>query len=215
MSGWARPRHEARRSDTKTPIKHVVVLFQENISFDHYFGTYPYATNPGGEPQFHADPDTPRANNLLSGGLLDQNPNYHPALSTGSDLPTHHRPKPRLHPRAKSLRSRTDGRVSPEYRDCGDRLPRPDGHLQRCDHHGIVMGYYDGNTVTAIWNWAQHYAMSDNFYGTMFGPSTVGVLNLVAGSTTHFTANTNLVAGGHHGWRLDDGHPHRRHRCRL
>ncbi len=32
---------------TLTPIKHVVVLYQENISFDHYFGTYPYATNPG------------------------------------------------------------------------------------------------------------------------------------------------------------------------
>ena len=39
---------------TATPIKHVVVLFQENISFDHYFGTYPYAANPEGEPQFHA-----------------------------------------------------------------------------------------------------------------------------------------------------------------
>jgi phospholipase C len=31
---------------TTTPIKHVVVLFDENISFDHYFGTYPFATNP-------------------------------------------------------------------------------------------------------------------------------------------------------------------------
>jgi phospholipase C len=28
---------------TKTPIKHVVVIFQENVSFDHYFGTYPHA----------------------------------------------------------------------------------------------------------------------------------------------------------------------------
>ena len=42
-----------------TPIKHVVVIFDENISFDHYFGTYPYATNPPGEPQFHALPGTP------------------------------------------------------------------------------------------------------------------------------------------------------------
>ncbi len=24
-----------------TPIQHVVVIFGENISFDHYFGTYP------------------------------------------------------------------------------------------------------------------------------------------------------------------------------
>ena len=43
----------------------------------------------------------------------------------------------------------------------------------------IVMGYYDGNTVTALWNYAQHFAISDNFYGTTFGPSTLGALNLV------------------------------------
>ena len=35
---------------TKTPIKHLVVIFQENVSFDHYFATYPNATNPSGEP---------------------------------------------------------------------------------------------------------------------------------------------------------------------
>ncbi|HXN22881.1 MAG TPA: alkaline phosphatase family protein [Candidatus Dormibacteraeota bacterium] len=46
-----------------------------------------------------------------------------------------------------------------------------------------VMGYYDGNTVTAFWNYAQNFAMSDNFYNTTFGPSTPGALNLVAGNT--------------------------------
>src|ERR1700729_758187 len=33
---------------TGTPIKHVVVIFDENESFDHYFGTYPYAANTDG-----------------------------------------------------------------------------------------------------------------------------------------------------------------------
>src|SRR5215472_15620512 len=33
-------------SGTTTPIKHLVVIFDENISFDHYFGTYPFAANP-------------------------------------------------------------------------------------------------------------------------------------------------------------------------
>ena len=42
---------QAYYGPTLTPIKHVVVLFQENISFDHYFGTYPYATNPADEPE--------------------------------------------------------------------------------------------------------------------------------------------------------------------
>ena len=39
---------------TATPIQHIVVIFGENISFDHYFGTYPNATNPSGEPPFTA-----------------------------------------------------------------------------------------------------------------------------------------------------------------
>ena len=34
--------------DPATPIQHLVVIFQENVSLDHYFGTYPYATNPKG-----------------------------------------------------------------------------------------------------------------------------------------------------------------------
>jgi phospholipase C len=52
---------------TQTPIKHVVVIFFENNSFDHYFGTYPDAQNPGGEPNFVKRDDTPAVNNLLSG----------------------------------------------------------------------------------------------------------------------------------------------------
>ncbi len=45
------------------------------------------------------------------------------------------------------------------------------------------MGYYDGNTVTGLWNYAQNFAMSDNSYDTTFGPSTPGALNLVSGQT--------------------------------
>ncbi len=59
---------------TATPIKHLVVIFQENMSFDHYFGTYPHATNPAGEPQFRAAPGTPSVNGLTH-GLLTSNPN--------------------------------------------------------------------------------------------------------------------------------------------
>src|SRR5690349_16792750 len=61
--------------NTATPIQHLVVIFQENVSFDHYFGTYPYATNPKGEPAFYARPGTPTINGLLSAGLLTNNPN--------------------------------------------------------------------------------------------------------------------------------------------
>ncbi len=45
------------------------------------------------------------------------------------------------------------------------------------------MGYFDGNTVTGLWNLAQHFTMSDGYYGSTFGPSTPGALNLIAGQT--------------------------------
>ncbi len=46
---------------------------------------------------------------------------------------------------------------------------------------GLVMDYYDGNTVTGLWNYAQNYSMSDNYYDTAYGPSTPGALNLISG----------------------------------
>src|ERR1700677_1414080 len=59
---------------TATPIKHLVVIFDENISFDHYFATYPNALNPPHEPAFRARPGTPSVNGLTS-TLRERNPN--------------------------------------------------------------------------------------------------------------------------------------------
>src|ERR1700748_2915336 len=74
---------------TKYPIKHLVVIFNENVSFDHYFGTYPNALNPEGEPAFEPAKNTPRdINNLLtSPTLLDNNPNLNAANGTGASNP--------------------------------------------------------------------------------------------------------------------------------
>ena len=53
-----------------------------------------------------------------------------------------------------------------------DRFPQFTSQISNtdppCDCCGlganVVMGYYDGNTVTALWNYAQHFAMSHNFF---------------------------------------------------
>ena len=65
---------------------------------------------------------------------------------------------------------------------------------------GLVMGYYDGNTVTALWNYAQHFAMSDNSFGTTFGPSTPGAINLISGQTNGIADQSNAS-----GDAVDDG----------
>ena len=46
----------------------------------------------------------------------------------------------------------------PEF--TGTAGPPPSGSKQETT--GLVMGYYDGNTVTALWNYAQRYALNDN-----------------------------------------------------
>src|SRR5262249_39434799 len=72
------------RANTPTPIKHAVVIFPENESSDHSFGTYPNAANKPGEPQFNAKPGTPSVNGL-DPTLLTNNPNSSPPVRLGRD----------------------------------------------------------------------------------------------------------------------------------
>src|SRR6185503_19061684 len=51
---------------------------------------------------------------------------------------------------------------------------------------GLVMAYFDGNTVSALWSYAQSYAMNDNSWTSVFGPSTPGAINLISGQTNGF-----------------------------
>jgi phospholipase C len=173
---------EPQRSWKKMPIQHIVVLFNENISFDHYFGTYPVALNPKGEPQFHAKPGTPTVNGL-NNGLLTLNPNLNPANGSAASNPFRF-------DRSQAVTGDQDHGYTDEQKafDSGlmDLFPVNGGFGS-----SQVMGYFDGNTVTAMWNYAQSFAMSDNSYGTTFGPSTPGLLNLVSGQTNGVTSTLN------------------------
>jgi phospholipase C len=177
---------QVRASTTATPIEHVVVIFQENVSFDHYFGTYPRSQNPAGEPRFDASPDTPSVNGL-TGALLTNNPN-----STN----------PFRLPRSRALTCDQDHNYTDEQKafDNGlmDKFVEFVGRSgTNCQPGNIdVMGYYDGNTVTALWNYAQHFAMNDNSFSSVFGPSTPGALNLVSGQTHGATGVSSAVVQG-------------------
>jgi phospholipase C len=180
---------------TATPIKHLVVIFQENVSFDHYFATYPKAANPSGEPRFVAAPDTPSVNGL-QGALLINNPNAtNPVNGAGATNPF------RLD-RSEAATADQDHDYTPEQlafdhglmdafpASVGTAGPPPTG-TPILATTGLTMGYYDGNTVTAMWNYAQRYAMSDNSYDTNFGPSTDGAINLISGQTNGVTTDVN------------------------
>jgi phospholipase C len=168
-------------ASTTTPIKHVVVIFDENVSFDHYLGTYPFAANSSGEP-FYASPGTPSVNGLTPALLFDNPNGINPRRLDPANI-------------NDLLTCDQDHGYTAEQNafDNGamDQFTAADGTAttsgtsptgQPCTA-GDVMNYYDGNSATAVWNYAQHFAMSDNFYGTTFGPSAPGAINLVSGNT--------------------------------
>jgi len=152
-----------REQQTQTPIRHLVVIFQENVSFDHYFATYPNALNPQGEPRFEARPDTPSVNGLNESLRAPNNPNsVQPFRLDRSQFET----ADQDHAYGDEQGAYDNGLMDLFVEKVG-RGDGPNG-----EKGGQVMGYFDGNTVTALWNYAQHFAMSDNSYSTVFGPST-------------------------------------------
>ena len=188
----------ADTSQTATPIKHLVVIFQENVSFDHYFGTYPNATNPAGEPVFHARPGTPAVNGL-SPALISKNPNLNPANGAGATNPfrldrSQAVTRDQGHGYKAEQQAFDNGAMDLFPLFVGKSGPPPAGG-GIFSTTGLNLGYFDGNTVTALWNYAQHFAMSDNSYSTGFGPSTPGLLNLVSGQTNG-AANISAAAAG-------------------
>jgi len=169
----------AARLETATPIKHLVVIFQENTSFDSYFGVYPNASNPPGEPAFEARSGTPSVNGLSETLLLD-NPNASNPFRIGRlDSYT----CDQNHDYAAEQRARNGGLMN-RYVEFGAEGPGQPGQFCHTNENGDFdtdLGYFDGNTVTALWNYAQHFGLSDNFFATMSGQSTRGAINLVAG----------------------------------
>lgn len=189
-------------------IKHVVVIFNENISFDHYFGTYPNAANLSTDAvKFTPATGTPTniANYISSPELLTANPNLNIVNGVGASNPF----------RLDASQAGTgdqDHNYGPEQTafDGGkmDQFPLSVGTSDGlslatataapsiANTTGLTMGYYDGNTVTAMWNYAQHYAMNDHSFGSTFGASTQGAINLVSGQTNGVATYTTGAASG-------------------
>jgi phospholipase C len=204
LIGQALMPQPASAAEPATPIEHLIVIFQENVSFDHYFATYPVALNPAGEPPFAAAEGTPSTNGLGTlvngqpdGVLLTDNPNANNPKNAPNAI------NPFRLDRSQASTCDQDHNYGHEQEafDQGlmDLFPATVGvgGSSFCNASfaygkgkGLVLGYFDGNTVTALWNYAQNFALSDNSYGTTFGPSTPGLLNLVAGNTYPATPST-------------------------
>ena len=99
-------------------------IFQENVSFDHYFATYPNAQpNLDKSVYFRGKAGTPTVNGL-TGPLLTNNPTPATRKRRQCDQPIPAgpftsldlRPGPQLRSRAAGFRRRSDGHVSGKRR---------------------------------------------------------------------------------------------------
>ena len=187
---------EQDKLTTATPIKHLVVIFGENESFDHYFGTYPQAKNPAGEPTFTAASGTPQVNGYEKNAtLLTANPNTTNASNlaaasaagfSASFMNPFRIDRPQFdtasqnHAYTPEQLATNGGKMDAFVANTGKGIA---GGSSSFGTIAQVMGYFDGNTVTGMWNYAQNFAMSDNAYTDSFGPSTPGALNVVSGTT--------------------------------
>src|SRR5580704_13699168 len=147
--GAANAQTPATAAGPATPIKHLVVIFQENVSFDHYFGTYPYAMNPEGQPAFYAYQNTPSVNGL-GPAFMNNNANAtNTANGAGAFGPF------RLD-RSQAATADQDHNYLDEqlayHSGLVDLFPKavgaagpPPSTIPESGTKGLVMGYYDGN----------------------------------------------------------------------
>jgi phospholipase C len=179
-------------------IKHIVIIMQENRSFDQYFGTYPGADgipglggNPGKVP---CVPD-PAAGGCVKPYLDDTDingggPHMYPDAVADVD-----------HGKMDGfIASRESGHADTDVLACQAKmLP------QTCDD---VMSYHDGKQLKHYWSYAKNFVLQDHMFEPNLGWSQVSHLYLVSGWAAKCTPNkpqtcktdlinpdTNLVGG--------------------
>lgn len=197
----------AQAFQTATKIKHLIVIFGENISFDHYFGTYPNAQNNSGETPFVPVAGTPVPNNL------EQPLNPGTSFTTPASLPDLLTNNPTASNSGNGSNAINPFRLAPEFAETSSQNHNYSPEQEAADHgsmdlypeftgsagppppgdagappatqtKGMVMAYFDGNTLSTYWNYAQQYAINDNMWTTNFGPSTPGAINVISGQTS-------------------------------
>jgi phospholipase C len=129
---------QAFPSATSTPIQHLVVLMQENHTFDNYFGTYPGADGLPAGVKMPVDPANPAAGYIVP---------WHIGTTTITDL---------SHSSATFLaqydNGKWDGFVSA---------------LNSYNQNGtIAMGYYDSSDIPYYWNLAGNYVLFDHLFSS-------------------------------------------------
>lgn len=158
----------ATADSVRSRIKHIFVIFQENHSFDNYFGTFPGADNLASAlAQTHGF----RQLDPIGGGWIT------PFRITDPDIESPSQARKAL--AAKMNLGKMDAFVSEQE---SLDLKKFGGNKAMARAAGMqVMAYYDCDTVPYLWNYAHTFALFDHIFEAMTGPSSPGNVSMIAG----------------------------------
>lgn len=182
-------------------IKYVFVLFQENRSFDFYFGTYPGAnglfSKPASQTPGFVQPivNTDGSVSSISPFLMPQsvvNTNGqtvllypedadsvnhgHTAMDAKMDFTSSY---VALNDRYAFIEEGLSGTLSPD----GTTYTGPVPTLAQKQKGELVVSHVDCATAPFMWNYADRFTLFDNFFDTVVGPSTPNAIAMIAGQS--------------------------------
>ncbi len=182
-------------------IKYVFVLFQENRSFDFYFGTYPgarglFSQRAGKTPGFvqpivltdgsvgkispflfpQSVTDVNGKTVLLYPEDTDSVNHGHTAIDAKLDLDTNHVAQ---NDRYAVVEEGLAGTLSADGSTYTGPLPT-EKQVQKGE---LVVGHVDCDTAPFMWNYADRFTLFDNFFDTVIGPSTPNAIAMIAGQS--------------------------------
>lgn len=209
-----------KRDLLRRKIKYVFVLFQENRSFDFYFGTYPGATGLFSQPASQT-PGFVQPIVLTDGTVGTISPfkipqsvtdvNGHPVLiypedtdsvnhahvgiDTKLDLDANHVAR---NDRYAIVEQGLAGTLSAD----GTTYTGPVPTQKQVQKGELVVGHVDCDTAPFLWNYADRFTLFDNFFDTVIGPSTPNAIAMIAGQSgetqwvKHPELGSNVITTG-------------------
>ena len=162
-------------------VKYVFVLYQENRSFDSYFGTYPKA-----EGLFtHSAAETPG----FTQKLVDTNGSastIHPFRIGPAQYAADTDDIDHSHPRiVAKMDVQADTPKMDQFAVTEELKYSPTGNpsIKAKQFGELAMAYEDCDTVPILWQYANRFVLFDHIFQTMTGPSTPGNLSILAAQT--------------------------------
>jgi len=158
-------------------VKYVFVLYQENRSFDSYFGTFPGADGLFSQP----NEDTPGFHQEIinTDGTTDM---IRPFRIGPAEFAADIDDLDHSHPLIVAKMDVKDGQPRMDrFALTEEKKYSPTGNpsLQAKQFGELALAYEDGDTVPLLWRYANRFVLFDRIFQLMTGPSTPGNLSII------------------------------------